>query len=225
MARLQSSRWKLYATSAGSPNRSSSPSVSSSRTCRLSHRRSIGIFTIPREIQLAPNAHRPKDAPDYAILPGGEMRSYHGIPAGSIPPNLARKLKHGYYAAISYTDAQIGRVLEELDRLNLRTNTIVILWGDHGWKLGEHDAWCKHSNCENDANAPLILSAPGMKAAGKHSRALVEFVDVYPTLAELAGLPLPKHLEGSASSPCSTILIGRGRRLRSANIPAPRRAG
>ena len=155
----------------------------------------------PARIQLASNAHRPKDAPDYAILPGGEMRSYHGIPEGSIPPDLARKLKHGYYAAISYTDAQVGKLLTELDRLNLRTNTIIILWGDHGWKLGEHDAWCKHSNCENDANAPLILSAPGMKAAGKHSRALVEFVDVYPTLADLAGLPLPKHLEGLSLKP------------------------
>jgi iduronate 2-sulfatase len=105
-------------------------------------------------------------------------------------------LKHGYYAGVSYMDAQVGKVLAELDRLHLRTNTIVILWGDHGWKLGEHDAWCKHSNCENDANAPLILSAPGMKTAGQHSKALVEFVDIYPTLAELAGLSLPKHLEG-----------------------------
>ena len=155
----------------------------------------------PANIRLAPNVFRPKDAPEYAILPGGEMRTYHGIPEGSVPPDLARKLKHGYYAAISYTDAQIGKVLGELDRLNLRTNTVVVLWGDHGWKLGEHDAWCKHSNCENDANAPLILSTPGLKTAGQHTRALVEFVDIYPTLAELAGLPLPAHLEGVSLKP------------------------
>ncbi len=155
----------------------------------------------PARIQLAPNKFRPKDAPEYAVLPGGEMRAYHGIPQGSIPDDLARQLKHGYYAAVSYMDAQVGKVLDELDRLNLSKNTIIILWGDHGWKLGEHDAWCKHSNVENDVNAPLILSAPGMKYAGKHTDALVEFVDIYPTLSELAGLPLPRHLEGTSFKP------------------------
>ncbi len=155
----------------------------------------------PAKIQLAPNPFRPKDAPDYAVLPGGELRNYHGIPEGSVPDDLARRLKHGYYAAVSYMDAQVGKLLDELDRLNLRTNTIVILWGDHGWKLGEHDAWCKHSNVENDLNAPLILSVPGMKSAGAHTDALVEFVDIYPTLSELAGLRLPAHLEGTSFKP------------------------
>jgi len=158
----------------------------------------------PAKIQLAPNPFRPKGAPDYAILPGGELRNYHGIPEGPVPDDLARQLKHGYHAAISYMDAQVGLVLAELDRLGLRENTIVILWGDHGWKLGEHGAWCKHSNTENDTNAPLILSVPGMKHAGAHTRALVEFVDVYPTLAELAGLPLPSHLEGISFKPLLT---------------------
>lgn len=155
----------------------------------------------PAKIELAPNKFRPKNAPDYAILPGGELRNYYGIPSTSIPDDLARQLKHGYYAAISYTDAQVGKLLDELDRLGLRQNTIVILWGDHGWKLGEHDAWCKHSNSENDTNGALLLSAPGMKAAGTHSKSFVEFVDVYPTLADLAGLPLPKHLEGVSFKP------------------------
>ncbi len=118
--------------------------------------------------------------------------------SGPIPDHLARTLKHGYYAAVSYMDAQIGKVLDELDRQGLRQNTIIVLWGDHGWKLGEHGEWCKHSNVENDTNAPLLLSMPGMKNAGKHSRALVEFVDIYPTLSELAGLPLPAHLEGTS---------------------------
>jgi iduronate 2-sulfatase len=155
----------------------------------------------PAKIQLAPNKFRPKDAPEFAILPGGEMRSYHGIPAGPIPDDLARQLKHGYYAAISYMDAQVGKVLDELERLGLRDNTIIVLWGDHGWKLGEHDAWCKHSNCENDTNAPLLLAAPGLKQRGVRSNALVEFVDIYPTLAELAGLPRPSHLEGVSFKP------------------------
>ncbi len=155
----------------------------------------------PAKIVLAPNKFRPKGAPDYAVQPGGELRNYHGIPEGSIPDDLARQLKHGYYAAISYMDAQLGRVLDELDRLDLRKNTIVILWGDHGWKLGEHDAWCKHTNTENDTNTALLLSVPGMKHAGVKTNALVEFVDVYPTLAELAGLPLPAHLEGLSFKP------------------------
>ncbi|MBI4623218.1 MAG: sulfatase [Verrucomicrobia bacterium] len=155
----------------------------------------------PAKIQLAPNKFRPKDAPDYAVQPGGEMRAYHGVPEGSIPDDLARQLKHGYYAAISYMDAQVGKILDELERLGLRKNTIIVLWGDHGWKLGEHDAWCKHSNVENDTNAPLLLSVPGMKHAGTRTDALVEFVDIYPTLSELAGLPLPKHLEGASFRP------------------------
>ena len=155
----------------------------------------------PAKIELADNPFRPQGAPAYAVLPGGELRNYHGIPEGTVPPELARQLKHGYYAAVSYMDAQVGRVLDELDRLGLRENTIVVLWGDHGWKLGEHDAWCKHSNTENDTNAPLIISAPGLNRPGVSTRALVEFVDIYPTLCELAALPLPAHLEGDSLVP------------------------
>jgi arylsulfatase A-like enzyme len=157
----------------------------------------------PAKISLAPNPFYPVDAPSYAVLPNdGEVRSYKGIPPkGHVPDDLARSFKHAYFAGASYSDAQIGRVLVELDRLNLRSNTIVILWGDHGWKLGEHDAWGKHSNVEDDCNAPLILSAPGMKNPGTHTRALVEFVDIYPTLCDLAGLPLPSHLEGTSMKP------------------------
>ena len=155
----------------------------------------------PAKIALAANPFRPKDAPDYAIVPGGELRAYQNIPIGPIPDDLARQLKHGYYAAISYMDAQLGKVLDELDRLKLRDNTIIVLVGDHGWKLGEHGAWCKHSNVENDTNAPLLIAAPGFKTAGKRSQSLVEFVDIYPTLAELCGLSLPAHLEGTSLVP------------------------
>ena len=156
----------------------------------------------PAKIKLAPNPFHPKDAPEYALTNSNELRNYVGMPAeGPINDTLARKLKHGYYAAVSYTDAQIGKVLDELERLDLRKNTIIVLWGDHGWKLGEHGEWAKHSNVENDANAPLLLAAPGLKTAGKHSNALVEFVDIYPTLAELAGLSLPSHLEGLSFKP------------------------
>jgi iduronate 2-sulfatase len=155
----------------------------------------------PAKITLAPNPFRAKDSPPYAVQEGGELRAYANIPHGHLPDDLARTLKHGYYAAISYMDAQVGKVLDELDRLGHKDDTIVVLWGDHGWKLGEHDAWCKHTNVENDTNVTLILSVPGMKPAGKRSDAIVEFVDIYPTLAELAGLPLPKHLEGASFVP------------------------
>ncbi len=157
----------------------------------------------PAKIALAPNPFLPVDAPSYAVLPNdGEVRAYKGVPAsGHIPDEIAHKLKQGYFAGVSYSDAQIGRVIAELDRLGLRGNTIIVLWGDHGWKLGEHDAWGKHSNVENDVNAPLIFSAPGMKAVGAHTDALVEFVDIYPTLCELSGLPLPGHLEGTSLKP------------------------
>jgi iduronate 2-sulfatase len=156
----------------------------------------------PATIQLAPNNFYPKDAPKYAIRNyANEVRSYDGIPAETIPDDLARQLKHGYYASISYTDAQVGKLLDELERLGIRDNTIVILWGDHGWKLGEHSGWAKHSNSENDTNAPLILSAPGMKKPGITTDALVEFVDIYPSLADMAGLSLPPHLEGASFKP------------------------
>jgi len=102
---------------------------------------------------------------------------------------------------VSYMDVQLGRVLEELDRLGLREKTVIVLWGDHGWKLGEHGAWCKHTNFENDTHAPLICSTPGQKAPGRHAKGLVEFVDIYPSLCELAGLPLPSHLEGTSFVP------------------------
>ena len=155
----------------------------------------------PARIALASNPYRPEGAPTYAVESGGELRSYADIPSGHLPDDLARTLKHGYYAAISYMDAQVGKVLDELDRLSLRENTVVVLWGDHGWKLGEHDAWCKHSNVELDTHVPLIVAAPGQTKPGQSTKALVEFVDLYPTLAELAGLKPPAHLEGTSFLP------------------------
>ena len=155
-----------------------------------------------KAIRLADNPFAPKGAPGIALTNWGELRYYHDAPKkGPVSDALARKLIHGYYACVSFVDAQIGRLLDELDRLGLRDRTLVVLWGDHGWKLGEHGMWCKHTNFETDARAPLILSAPGARAAGKPCNALVEFVDIYPTLCELAGLPLPAHLEGTSLAP------------------------
>lgn len=155
----------------------------------------------PADIRLAPNPFPQRNAPSYSVLPTPELPSYRGVPEGAIPPQLARQLKHGYYAAVSYVDAQVGKVLNELDRAGLRDDTIVVLWGDHGWKLGEHAAWSKHSNVEEDVKAPLIVSVPGMQHAGEDTYRIVEFVDIYPTLAELAGLPPPPQLEGFSFKP------------------------
>ncbi|NLX96334.1 MAG: sulfatase [Rhodopirellula sp.] len=150
-------------------------------------------------IPAASNPFPPQEVPKIALSNWGELRAYEDIPrVGPLTQQQAETLKHGYYACVSYMDAQVGRVLAELERLGLRNRTVVVLWGDHGWKLGEHGMWCKHTNFENDTRAPLIFSAPGQKAPGRQSRALVEFVDIYPTLCELAHLPLPAHLEGTS---------------------------
>lgn len=153
-------------------------------------------FSLPENYEVAP-----KDAPPFAGTNWGELRNYSDIPQnGALDAHKALELIHGYYAALSYTDAQIGKLLDALDRQNLADNTIVVVWGDHGWKLGEHGMWCKHTNYENDARVPLIVRAPGKKA-GVTSGGLVEFVDVYPTLADLAGLEAPSDLEGASFAP------------------------
>jgi iduronate 2-sulfatase len=156
----------------------------------------------PSRITLADNAFAPRGAPNEAATDWTELRGYEGIPReGPVPDALARQLLHGYYACVSYTDAMVGRVLDELERLGLAEKTIVVLWGDHGWKLGEHGMWCKHTNFELDARVPLILRAPGVTVRGGRTRALTELVDLYPTLVELCGLPMPGHLEGTSLVP------------------------
>lgn len=156
----------------------------------------------PREsIKLPATYHRPENAPDEAIHTFGEMRSYAGIPKkGPVDDETALNLIHGYYACVSFTDAQVGRVLDELDRLELADNTIVILWGDHGWNLGEHTLWCKHCCFETSMRAPLIVSAPGVNG-GMKTDGLTEFIDIYPSLCDLAGLPKPDHLQGRSFVP------------------------
>jgi iduronate 2-sulfatase len=147
----------------------------------------------------------PDGAPAYAPQYGGELRQYQGVPeTGEIPDDLQRTLIHGYYAAMSYMDAQVGRVLDELDRVKLSDQTIVVFWGDHGWHLGDHGIWCKHTNYEQATRIPLIVSTPDMKQRGARTQALVESVDVYPTIAELAGWPapaVPQKLDGVSFAP------------------------
>lgn len=152
-------------------------------------------------IKLPDYRHKPKDAPDVAMHTFGELRSYAGIPAtGPVPDEMALKLIHGYYACVSYTDAQIGKLMKALEELGLAENTVVVLLGDHGWQLGEHGLWCKHCNFEKVLHTPLIMRAPGHKA-GVVANQLVEYVDLYPTLCELTGLIKPFHLQGNSLIP------------------------
>ena len=143
----------------------------------------------------------PIDASKYALTNFGELRKYDGIPPrGPVSVAQRKELRHGYLACVSYVDAQIGRLLDALKSEGLDRNTIIILWGDHGWKLNDYGSWCKHTNMEIDTHVPLILSVPGQKK-GLRSKALVEFVDIYPTLAELCDLPIPAQCEGASMVP------------------------
>jgi len=153
-------------------------------------------------IKLAVNASRPKNAPEPAFHNNYELSSYGTVPeTGKIPDAMALNLIRGYRACVSFMDAQLGRVLDELDRLGLRENTLIVLWGDHGYHLGENGLFTKMTNFEQGTRVPLMLSLPGQKTAGQRTKALVELVDLYPTLAQLCDLPLPKHLEGTSFAP------------------------
>ena len=147
-----------------------------------------------------------KNGPLIAYHQSGELRNYLDIPEFATLPadslriglkiEKQRELIHGYYAAISYLDAQVGVLLNTLESLGTLDSTIIVLWGDHGWHLGDHDLWHKHTNFEEATRAPLIIAGPGIKA-GKTS-SLTEFVDVFPTICDLAGVSIPKNLDGKS---------------------------
>lgn len=156
----------------------------------------------PEKLPLAENPFEPEGTTEFSLTNYGELRGYFGVPKEEdIPEDLARQLIHGYCACVSYMDAQFGKVMSELKDLGLWEDTVIMFWGDHGWKLGEHNSWCKHTNFEIDTRAPLLARTPSMKAGGETTEALVEFVDMYPTLCELCGLDIPDHCEGSSFAP------------------------
>jgi iduronate 2-sulfatase len=149
------------------------------------------------------------NSPEIAYTRSTELRNYTDIPELcsfsdktnniGLDTNKQKELIHGYYACVSYTDALVGKLLDELDSLGLKENTIIILWGDHGWHLGDHDLWCKHTDFEQATHAPLIISAPGIKPSKTGSQS--EFVDVFPTLCDLAGVNIPQNLDGVSLVP------------------------
>lgn len=151
----------------------------------------------PSKIPLAAEAAAPTAGAAMGLHASFELRTRSNIPKyGAIEDDLARTLKHAYFASTSYVDAQIGLLLKALDEAGLRENTVVIVWGDHGWHLGDMGVWGKATNYEIATRVPLMIWTPDMQARGHKTDALVELVDIFPTLCELADVPLPKHLEG-----------------------------
>jgi iduronate 2-sulfatase len=147
----------------------------------------------PAKLPMPVNEKFPKDAPQVALKRGGEISAYKPVPTnGQVGEALKRELIHGYYASTAYVDAQIGKVTAALGRLGLAKDTIIVLWGDHGWHLGDLSIWTKHTNFEQANRIPILIIAPGVAKPGSATRQLAETVDLYPTLAELAGLPKPK---------------------------------
>jgi len=154
------------------------------------------------KIKLAKQTKSPKGGAATGLHASFELRTRHGIPKkGPIGPELAKTLLHGYYACVSYVDAQIGMMLEALDEAGIRDDTVIVVWGDHGWHLGDMGIWGKATNYEIATRVPLIVWTPEMKARGESTSALVELIDLYPTLCELADLPRPAHLAGKSFVP------------------------
>jgi arylsulfatase A-like enzyme len=154
------------------------------------------------KIPAAESETHPAGAPQLAVRSWLELEGYRDIPKdGQIPPEKVRQLRHGYYACVSFMDDMVGRLLGELARLGLTDETVVILWGDHGFHLGEQGLWSKCYNYEWTTRAPLILAVPGQPNPGARTTGLVEFVDVYPTLADACGLPAPEGLDGISMMP------------------------
>ena len=163
------------------------------------------------DVPLPANPDAPVDMPPIAWSVWGELRSYTDIKklfantSGCetdakasiegkecrVPDNIVRELRRAYYSCISYTDAQIGRVMNELETQGFVDDTVIVLWADHGWQLGEHNEWCKHTNFEDAVHVPLLLHVPGVTDEGMKTEALVELIDIFPTLTELAGIDTP----------------------------------
>lgn len=169
----------------------------------------VGFFR-PHVPCIAPRERFERFPLERIVLPTGDVAGRQGKPPLAFQDESAnyglaeadlKRFVQGYYAALTLVDAQVGRLLAALDERGLNENTIVVFWSDHGFHLGEHGAWQKQSLYEESARVPLIVAAPGRRGTGQRSRALVELVDLYPTLAELAGLTPPATIEGTSLVP------------------------
>ena len=156
----------------------------------------------PNDIRLTKQTDSPEGGAAMGLHASFELRTRAGIPKiGPLGPELSTTLMHAYLACVSYVDAQIGMMIQALEDAGVRENTIIIVWGDHGWHLGDMGVWGKATNYEVATRVPLMIWTPDMKTRGKGTDALVELVDMYPTLCELAGVPVPEHVEGHSFVP------------------------
>lgn len=171
------------------------------------------------KLSMANNPYLPENSPPMAMNSCYELKACYDLewvkhPAEKkLPEKTARLLKHGYYASVSYVDACFGRLMDGLKEMGLDKDTIVVVWGDHGWKLGEHGSWCKQTNYNIDTRVPLLIRVPGKYQSGAKCSQLTELVDLYPTLCDLAGIDIPENMEGVSLKP---MLKDMNRALKSA---------
>ena len=158
-------------------------------------------------LPLAQNRFLPKNSPEMAMNLTYELRGYDGFshlqhPSKySISEDTAKILNHGYYASVSYVDELFGQIIQQLKDLDLYDNTIIVVWGDHGWKLGEHNSWCKQTNYDIDIHVPLMVHTPEQLNAGKQSLEITELVDLFPSLCDMANIEAPQYLQGNSFVP------------------------
>ncbi|MDF7826710.1 sulfatase [Pontiellaceae bacterium B12227] len=176
-------------------------------------------------IPLAEHQAAPVDGAAMGLHPSFELRVRHGIPTDGKPfsDDLSRTLKHAYLACASYVDSQIGKMIQALEDAGVRDNTIIIVWTDHGWHLGDMGIWGKATTYEIATRVPLILWTPDMPegSRGQKTDALVELIDMYPSLADLAGLPIPQHVEGTSFKPLLAAPSRNWKKAAFSQFPTP----
>lgn len=159
-------------------------------------------FAVPEDQQRSGTRRGPEGTPEMAFPRHSELAGYNGIPDDlHLSEEQVKELRHGYYACVTFIDTLIGRLLDALEERGAADNTVIVLWGDHGFHLGENQYWAKSTNFELDTRIPLIIAAPGMEQAGAAAGGLVEAIDIYPTLVEIAGLPVRPDLDGVSLAP------------------------
>jgi len=158
-------------------------------------------------LPLASNPFVPEQAPIMSMNSMYELKGYDGFSNIKHPTkytmekDTARMLKQGYYASVSYVDVLFGNIIQHLKDLDIYDNTIIIIWGDHGWKLGEHNSWCKQTNYNIDIQVPMIICSPNQLNRGQQTYEITELVDIFPSLCELAGIVAPEYLQGTSFIP------------------------
>lgn len=174
-------------------------------------------FTAPKKywdlydrekIPLPANPEIPEGAPLFSMNSMYELRHYDGFghiahptEGVKISEDTTRLLRQGYYASVSYVDALLGDLIAHLKKLDLYESTIIVVWGDHGWKLGDHNSWGKMTNYNIDLKVPVILRFPGQEKRGVQTDAMIELVDLFPSLCDLAGIDIPQYMQGTSFVP------------------------